>query len=229
MTIRFNENEYTLPDGWKDVTFRKFLASQKVIQGLSPELEALFFQGKQSTEDISIELIEFQRQWVGFWLDVEFGDEILIHDDGDSWGLSTIFGYLHEFMYFPKEGVDVVEFEFQGVKYSRLGEDETLMGGKLPMGKSTYGQFVESAQMARYAGKLNNGNLEALLYLVAILYSQKYEESRIRKMVAIFQDLGMDIVFSSAFFLILSCNSSVRHLSRYLPERAVEILSTTGI
>ena len=222
MRIEIRGKEYNLPIHWHEVTLNDILGSNKLLDDMPEKLYQETFEQKkvEHTDDDQIDNWKFYRKWVGYWCKLPEDYDLSVED------LQWLYSSTQIFMGSAQED-DIMIFDtisFKGVEYG-LPEPEVLLNGNTKqMADSSYGEFIESAQLMTKINQLKDGDLTALPMLTAILYRpieikgwwwwrkrsvSKYKESEVMERMEAFKQLPMDKVWSAYFFLI-------GHLGKYV-------------
>jgi hypothetical protein len=229
MKIDLDGRKFDMPVHWHEVTLQQILESDKLVKDMPERLHLETFEGKEQEydEDDLIDNWKFYRKWVGFWTKIPDNYELKIED------VKWLYEATRIFMGSANEDDVVIEpiFNFKGVDYG-LPEAERLLNGQTKqMANSSYGEFIESAQLMSKINRLKDGDLTALPLLTAILYRpfevtgslwwkkrrvSEYNEDTLMERVEIFKELPMDKVWSAYFFLI-------KHLATYVSGLATSL------
>jgi len=241
MKIDLDGKEFEMPVHWHEVTLRQILESDKLIKDMPGRLHLETFEGKEQEydEDDLIDNWKFYRKWVGFWTKIPDNYELTVDH------VKMLYEATQIFMGSAKEDDVVIKstITFRGVEYG-LPEPEKLLNGKVKeMANSSFGEFIESAQLTTKINQLKTGDLNALPLLTAILYRpfevsgslwwkkskvEEYNEANVMERVEIFKDLPMDKVWSAYFFLIEQVEEYVIGLETSLKARE-RLPDTVGI
>ena len=229
MRIEIRGKEYNLPIHWNEVTLNDILASNKLLDDMPEKLYKETFEQKkvEFTDDEQIDNWKFYRKWVGFWCKLPEDYDLSVED------LQWLYSSTQVFMGAAQEDDVIIEdtIYFKGVEYGLPEPEGLLNGNKKEMANSTYGEFIESAQLTTKINQLKDGDITALPMLTAILYRpieqtgalwwkkrsvRKYKESEVMKRMEAFRELPMDKVWSAYFFLIT-------HLTQYVDGLATSL------
>ncbi|NCC55457.1 MAG: hypothetical protein EOM11_08275 [Erysipelotrichia bacterium] len=101
---------------------------------------------------------------------------------------------------------NITHFDFNGDRYY-LPHVGRFVNGQAKYGIDMFTmQFTETADLLVNADNLENGYMESLPYMIAILCrkssDEKYNEDEIMRRADMFLDLNMDVAFSVNFFLL---------------------------
>jgi len=229
MKIDLDGKGFNLPVNWEDVTLGQIIESDKLLNDMPDKLHKATFDNKpqEYTDDDLIDNWKFYRKWVGFWTQIPENYELKVEDVTWLYEATLIFmGSATE-----EDIIIYPEIHFKGVEYG-LPEAEKLLNGQTKeMANSSYGEFIESAQLTTKINQLKSGDLTALPLLTAILYRPMkesgllwwkkrkvadYNEGDVMKRMSLFKELPMDKVWSAYFFLIT-------HLEKYVSGLATSL------
>lgn len=241
MNVNIGGKDFNLPIHWHEATLSDILESNKLVDAMPEKLHQETFENKKVkyTDDEQIDNWKFYRKWVGFWTKIPDDYELSLED------LKWLYFSTVIFMGAAQEDDVMIEDTicFKGVEYG-LPEPEILLNGNnKEMADSTYGEFIESAQLMTKINQLKGGDLTALPLLTAILYRpieqtgalwwkkrtvSKYNEDEVMKRMEIFKELPMDKVWGAYFFLIGHLTKYVSGLQTSLKGEG-SLLDTVGI
>jgi hypothetical protein len=241
MKIDLDGREFDMPIHWHEVTLQQILDSDKLIKDMPGRLHLETFEGKEQEydEDDLIDNWKFYRKWVGFWTKIPDNYELTVDN------VKTLYEATQIFMGSANEDTIVIEpsIKFRGVEYG-LPQPEKLLNGQVKqMATSSFGEFIECAQLTSKINQLKDGDMTALPLLTAILYRpfevtgslwwkkrrvSEYNEDNVMERVEVFKDLPMDKVWSAYFFLIGHLKEYVNGLATSLKE-GEKLTDTVGI
>jgi len=241
MKIDLDGKEFEMPIHWHDVTLGQIIESDKLLNDMPEKLRLATFENKEQeySDDDQIDNWKFFRKWIGYWIKIPDNYELKIDD------VKMLYQATQIFMGSASEDDVLIEptITFKDVEYG-LPEAEKLLNGQTKqMANSSYGEFIESAQLTTKVNQLKSGDLTALPLLTAILYRpikesgflwwkkrrvSDYIEEEVMQRVEVFKGLPMDKVWSAYFFLITHLEKYVSGLATSLKgeEKAQDMVGT---
>ena len=202
--------------------------------------EAKEAEPPEVTPEEQEEFEEFMLKFVAFMCQIppDTAGQILMDDESDSrLGLSTVYANLIKFMGYPKEGeIEAPEtFTHNGVEYGLSPSEVDVDGNAVPMRRSKYIEYREANLTARLWNELHEGNLENWTLLTAVLYRpiktrkrwpwskpekyvEEYRSDTVKERALRFEELPMNVVFGSYFFLQRRQAESLRDTRLFSPE-----------
>lgn len=228
------DQEFSYPESWADVTLSQFIHYLEKIEPHKPEklTQMMSEEDPEKRQEIwaSLTDVEYSHKFLPFFaLYVSHFTGMpysMIMGTGEHSGTPGMnrkqldalwnlieFKSLGKYDYDPK----FLSFEFEGVTYhlpQRYMENGSVI------------EFMESAQLQAQAQQLGNSNWSVMAKIVGILARPKgeeYSETGMNQRAQIFQNLPMNIVLNTAFFLLklnmkLSSDSLIYMLSHQLSK-----------
>ena len=203
VSFEFKGEQYKTPDGWKDVTFGKFLDYlSEVATEVPEELKALYSHEDTIAywNDIPAKekrvIYDFFALSVGFWCGLDV-DDIKNHLNLEQLE-QAFFAIEHDLnIEQEKEDEDFCGFDIDG--------KEWLLPKRHMIG-STVAEFSEAAQFEENVNELEGGSWAAMQDVMVVLCRPKnepysYDEKRHNIRKKMFKKLTMDKIIQVAFFL----------------------------
>lgn len=220
INISIDGKKYKLRTEDKDVTLMSFIDFSIMVSSNIPEVLKLYYTQISKSEDPSNEIdltdyefVVFYEKVFGFFLTEKLVTTQRLNLDNL---LAIYYGQLQHFVLKALfagtySNNPVSEFTLKGTKYklpkrymqnSVIGEYGEIVDA---IGtNSNLQSYYEGIALNKEFGKIENGNIKAYPYILAIMYQpdgeREYNQTQVNERAILFCELTMDIVFGIDFF-----------------------------
>jgi len=231
LLIKINGTDYTLPLSVGDITLRQHVAMVETEVAAPEEFKAILEEtdpAKRKLKAQRLPKIKYAKKVLPYFARViecasGIPSDILLGKNGHQ---GAPVAMLEAWYWKIQEAYNT--WDKEQVKNSWYFNGQTWALPEEHMLKSTFGEFAEAAQYEDYAADVAGGNWSKMPYVMAVLLKpegEKFDPDHFDEVVEeraeIMRGLTMDVVYSTAFFLLkrnetLKLDSAIYTTSRLL-------------
>lgn len=213
INFKIDNKQFNLPEKWSEITLKEYVKIYSIInknQFKDEEINADNFEDlkKHRAKERALHNLKVNR--LIFKEMTNLDDDIINRTNQDDiiQSLSIMGNFLNSKIEKSKRECFVYK-------------NKTYWFPVLNMEKSSFGDFIEAAQLDMLAEKYDAGKFEVVAEQMAILCREEneiYDEVKVEKKKKLFNNLTMDIVWDFVFFLTEQTNSWKTNFQTYLKK-----------
>tara|TARA_R100000655_G_scaffold109787_1_gene165463 strand:+ start:1681 stop:2385 length:705 start_codon:yes stop_codon:yes gene_type:complete len=201
INLKIGEQKYSMPNEWNEITLDEYKKIVEIIKDnefVEPKVEDLPTdqEGKEALEkERSFSNVKSNRKLLAHLakIDEETINKCELNDVNNALNIMT------EFL----NNQSVTQYS-EGIKYKFDFKGTTYYFPDHQMKKSTFGDYIETAQLDMLDKQGKSGRMSVIAEQMAILCREKneeYDEVKVLKKTKIFGKLTMNVVWDFLFFL----------------------------
>lgn len=210
--LKIGKQKATLPNQWSEMTLNRYKGLVKIVN--NNEFHEPPVDDLPTTED-GKEALEMQRQLHNIRTNKKVfsyltGVNETTIDKCNMEDMNSAMALMNEFLNSQAE-----KSYKQDTKYKFSFKGKTYYFPDHNMEKSTFGDYIESAQLDMFNKKSEGGRMSVLAEQMAILCREKnevYDEQIVMKKTKLFGNLTMDVVWDFLFFLMERINTYKKNI-----------------
>lgn len=211
INLQIENRKFRLPEKWSEITLKEYIKIYQLIKQneiKAKEIDVNTFDEfkKSPTSFESFENVKLNKL---IFKEMSGLDDSIIDRTNEKDILEAL-RLMGQFLNSKIENTKRESFYYK---------DKHYWFPEIDMKKSTFGDYIEAAQLDMLNDKLEGGRFEAVAEQMAILCKEEgevYDEIKIEKKKKIFMNLTMDVVWDFVFFLTKQINHYKTNIQTYL-------------